>query len=306
MGLQEATSQTDEGRTALYPKASVSQCVRFRGRACTWLGQKPESLTRQTKGWLRSTQQKTTRVSAPRYNQWPAMEPCPRAPGIQVRPPSAALAPAALGRPNPSTGSVSSASARCSSSPALAVAGLTATACLARRRSRQVLQGTVAKRPGDAETPDNAIEEWLLSLELPTPLKPVLGSSAWASFAASLVQMFVVAGLSGLGTFIEQGESPAFYAQNYPDTSGVILALGFDHMYSCPLFLGLLAWLAASLVACTATTQLPLATGHDTKQYKEHPLLHIRNAKDIFLLPGKHHLVISTPIWSPTYYSPQI
>ncbi|CAE7567287.1 CCS1, partial [Symbiodinium pilosum] len=187
------------------------------------------------------------------------MEPCPRAPGIQVRLPSATLAPAALGRPNPSSGSVSSASARCSSSPALAVAGLTATACLARRRSRQALQGTVAKRPGDAETPDNAIEEWLLSLELPTPLKPVLGSSAWASFAASLVQMFVVAGLSGLGTFIEQGESPAFYAQKYPDTSGVILALGFDHMYSCPLFLGLLAWLAASLVACTATTQLPLA-----------------------------------------------
>ncbi|CAE7282694.1 CCS1 [Symbiodinium sp. CCMP2456] len=145
-------------------------------------------------------------------------------------------------------------------SPAIAVAGLTAAA-LTRRSGRQHVQrqGTIATQPGDSETPSNAIEEWLLSLELPTPLKPVLGSSAWASFAASLVQMFVVAGLSAVGTFIEQGESATFYAQKYPETSGVILALGFDHMYSCPLFLGLLAWLAASLIACTATTQLPLA-----------------------------------------------
>jgi len=94
---------------------------------------------------------------------------------------------------------------------------------------------------------------------LPTPLKPVLGSSAWASFAAALAQMFVVAGLSALGTLLEQGEPPEFYARQYPDTSGIILTLGFDHMYSCPLFLGLLIWLAASLAACTATTQLPLA-----------------------------------------------
>lgn len=125
-------------------------------------------------------------------------------------------------------------------------------------RSQIVCQGTLAK-PGDSETPSNAIEEWLLSLDLPTPLKPVLGSGAWASFAASLVQMFVVAGLSALGTLIEQGESPAFYAQKYPESSGILLMLGFDHMYSCPLFLGLLAWLAASLIACTGTTQLPLA-----------------------------------------------
>lgn len=128
-------------------------------------------------------------------------------------------------------------------------------------RSQIVRQGTLAK-PGDAETPGNAteaIEEWLLSLDLPTPLKPILGSGAWASFAASLVQMFVVAGLSALGTLIEQGEAPAFYAQKYPESSGIILMLGFDHMYSCPLFLGLLAWLAASLIACTGTTQLPLA-----------------------------------------------
>ncbi|CAJ1372255.1 unnamed protein product [Effrenium voratum] len=129
----------------------------------------------------------------------------------------------------------------------------------ARSSAPVVRRGTAAAQVGDAETPSNAIEEWLLTLELPTPLKPILGSSAWASFAASLVQMFVVAGLAALGTLIEQGESPAFYAQKYPESSGVLLMLGFDHMYSCPIFLVLLVWLAASLIACTATTQLPLA-----------------------------------------------
>lgn len=139
-----------------------------------------------------------------------------------------------------------------------------ARVCIRRRQSARSLRiqrfGTATQTTsGELEAPSNAIEEWLLSLELPTPLKPVFGSTAWASFAASLVQMFVVAGLSALGTFIEQGEPAEFYAQKYPDTSGLILFLGFDHMYSCPLFLGLLAWLAASLIACTGTTQIPLA-----------------------------------------------
>jgi len=37
-----------------------------------------------------------------------------------------------------------------------------------------------------------------------------------------------------------------------------ILTPGFDHMFSSPVFLGLLALLAASLMACTYTTQLPM------------------------------------------------
>ena len=48
----------------------------------------------------------------------------------------------------------------------------------------------------------------------------------------------------------------------YPPEAGllsadVILALDFDHMYTSPVFLGLLALLAASLSACTATRQWP-------------------------------------------------
>lgn len=68
------------------------------------------------------------------------------------------------------------------------------------------------------------------------------------------------------GTVIDQGEAPDFYFQKYPEdnpvlgffTWGWILTLGFDHMFSSPVFLGMLALLAASLMACTYTTQIPL------------------------------------------------
>lgn len=71
---------------------------------------------------------------------------------------------------------------------------------------------------------------------------------------------------SFLGTVIEQGETPEFYFEKYPEDNPVlgfftwrwIFALGLDHMYSAPIFLGMLALLAASLMACTYTTQIPL------------------------------------------------
>lgn len=79
-------------------------------------------------------------------------------------------------------------------------------------------------------------------------------------------EMFIIAFLMGLGTFIDQGEKPEFYFQNYPEDHPVlgfftwrwIFFLGFDHMYSAPIFLAMLALLGASLIACTYTTQLPL------------------------------------------------
>lgn len=71
---------------------------------------------------------------------------------------------------------------------------------------------------------------------------------------------------SFLGTVIEQGETPDFYFQKYPEDNPVlgfftwrwISTLGLDHMYSAPIFLGMLVLLAASLMACTYTTQIPL------------------------------------------------
>nr|AKF43164.1 cytochrome c biogenesis protein [Erodium gruinum] len=79
-------------------------------------------------------------------------------------------------------------------------------------------------------------------------------------------EMFAIAALMALGTFIEQGEAPDFYFAKYPEDNPVlgfftwkwILTLGFDHMFSAPVFLGLLVLLAASLMACTYTTQIPM------------------------------------------------
>jgi len=109
------------------------------------------------------------------------------------------------------------------------------------------------------EVQDNALEEWLLAQDLPQPLRPILGSSAWANLTAALAQFGLVAGLGSLGTFLEQGGPADFYARQYPALSGIILTFGLDHVYTSPLFLGLLIWLTASIAACTATTQLPLA-----------------------------------------------
>uniref|UniRef100_A0A803LP21 ResB-like domain-containing protein n=1 Tax=Chenopodium quinoa TaxID=63459 RepID=A0A803LP21_CHEQI len=69
-----------------------------------------------------------------------------------------------------------------------------------------------------------------------------------------------------LGTFIDQSEAPDYYFQKYPEDHPVlgfftwkwVLTLGFDHMFSSPIFLGTLGLLAASLMACTYTTQIPL------------------------------------------------
>ncbi|XP_059434152.1 cytochrome c biogenesis protein CCS1, chloroplastic [Corylus avellana] len=79
-------------------------------------------------------------------------------------------------------------------------------------------------------------------------------------------EMFTVAVLMALGTFIDQGEAPDFYFQKFPEENPVlgfftwrwVLTLGFDHMYSSPIFLGTLVLLGASLMACTYTTQIPL------------------------------------------------
>ncbi|KAK9136406.1 hypothetical protein Syun_015736 [Stephania yunnanensis] len=94
--------------------------------------------------------------------------------------------------------------------------------------------------------------------------KKVLGVLSNLSLAIS--EMGSVAALMALGTVIEQGETPDFYFEKYSEENPVfgfftwrwVLGLGFDHMFSSPIFLGLLVLLAASLMACTYTTQIPL------------------------------------------------
>ncbi|CAI5957514.1 unnamed protein product [Closterium sp. NIES-64] len=83
-----------------------------------------------------------------------------------------------------------------------------------------------------------------------------------ASFPLAIGLLFAVAGLCAVGTLIEQGARPSDYMVLFPDGTllswQVVLALGFDHVYSSPLFLSLLLLLAASLAACTSVRQLPM------------------------------------------------
>lgn len=79
-------------------------------------------------------------------------------------------------------------------------------------------------------------------------------------------EMFTIGTLMALATVVDQGEAPDYYVQKYPEESSFlgifswrwILALGFDHMFTSPVFLGMLILLAASLMACTSTTQIPM------------------------------------------------
>lgn len=83
----------------------------------------------------------------------------------------------------------------------------------------------------------------------------------WGVLAWFLKKCFVYT-----GTVIDQGEAPDFYFQKYPEDNPVlgfftwrwVLTLGFDHMFTSPVFFGTLALLGASLMACTYTTQIPL------------------------------------------------
>ncbi|XP_020599720.1 cytochrome c biogenesis protein CCS1, chloroplastic-like [Phalaenopsis equestris] len=67
-------------------------------------------------------------------------------------------------------------------------------------------------------------------------------------------------------TAIDQGEAHDFYLDKFPEENPLfwfvtwrwVLSLGFDHMFTSPIFLGMLALLAASLMSCTYTTQIPI------------------------------------------------
>ncbi|XP_010999381.1 PREDICTED: cytochrome c biogenesis protein CCS1, chloroplastic [Populus euphratica] len=91
--------------------------------------------------------------------------------------------------------------------------------------------------------------------------------SVLSNLPLAIGEMFSIAVLMALGTLIDQGEAPEFYFQKFPEENPLlgfftwkwVLTLGFDHMYSSPVFLGMLALLGVSLMACTYTTQIPLA-----------------------------------------------
>ncbi|GER50395.1 cytochrome c biogenesis protein family [Striga asiatica] len=120
---------------------------------------------------------------------------------------------------------------------------------------------------GTVNPPPSAAEGWgkkLGSLGLKGFPRKVL--SVLSNLPLAIAEMFAVAALMALGTFVEQGEAPDFYFQKYPEDNPAfgfftwrwIFALGLDHMFSSPTFLITLSLLGASLMACTYTTQIPL------------------------------------------------
>ncbi|KAL9174048.1 hypothetical protein ABFS82_02G026800 [Erythranthe guttata] len=113
---------------------------------------------------------------------------------------------------------------------------------------------------GNPKLPPPKVDSWRLK-GLPKKVLSIL-----SNLPLAIAEMFAVAALMAIGTFIEQGEAPDFYIQKYSENSPIlgfftwkwIFALGFDHMFSSPVFLATLTLLAASLMACTSTTQIPI------------------------------------------------
>ncbi|QKD83273.1 cytochrome c biogenesis protein [Thermoleptolyngbya sichuanensis A183] len=86
-----------------------------------------------------------------------------------------------------------------------------------------------------------------------------------ADLRLAIVLLLAIALFSISGTVIEQGQSLAFYQENYPESPAlfgfltwkVILAAGLDHVYRTWWFLALLILFGSSLIACTFTRQFP-------------------------------------------------
>lgn len=106
-----------------------------------------------------------------------------------------------------------------------------------------------------------------------------------ASLKLAIAELGLIAALSSIGTIIEQNKPYEYYAQNYPDegakvlgfvTSRLIWALQWDHIYTADYFLLLLALLAGSLSACTATTQWPMVKVAQRWRFRMEPTAYER------------------------------
>ncbi len=88
---------------------------------------------------------------------------------------------------------------------------------------------------------------------------------AWISdLRLAIALLLVIAIASGVGTAIPQRETAEFYQRLYDPQpwlgllgGDAVMALQLDHVYSSGWFLGLLAWLALSLLLCSWRRQWP-------------------------------------------------
>lgn len=86
-----------------------------------------------------------------------------------------------------------------------------------------------------------------------------------ADLRLAIALLLIIAGFSISGTVIEQGQSIAFYQENYPESPALfgfltwkfIILLGLDRVYGTWWFLSILILFGSSLTACTFTRQLP-------------------------------------------------
>ncbi|NJM21250.1 MAG: cytochrome c biogenesis protein [Richelia sp. RM2_1_2] len=95
----------------------------------------------------------------------------------------------------------------------------------------------------------------------------------------AIILLLAIAIFSIAGTIIEQGQSIAFYQENYPESPAlfgfltwkVVIILGLDHVYRTWWFLALLIFFGTSLIACTFTRQLPALKAARRWKFYEKP-----------------------------------
>ncbi|NJN29556.1 MAG: cytochrome c biogenesis protein [Synechococcales cyanobacterium RM1_1_8] len=105
-------------------------------------------------------------------------------------------------------------------------------------------------------------------------LNPITQSGRWlrrtvlpllANLKLAIALLLLIALFSIAGTVIEQGQTLAFYQENYPESPALfgfltwklLLGLGLNQVYRTSWFYGLLILFGSSLAACTFTHQLP-------------------------------------------------
>ena len=122
-----------------------------------------------------------------------------------------------------------------------------------------------------------------------------------ANLKFAIGEIAVLAFMSALGTALEQNKAPDYYTsqlvEGHPIASdilgNVVLLLGFDHMYSSPLYLGLCALLTSSLMACSYNTQWPMVKVAQRWRFIEDPAR-------VLKMSASHSIAASSEGSSPT------
>nr|YP_010338125.1 c-type cytochrome biogenensis protein [Erythrolobus coxiae]UNJ17710.1 c-type cytochrome biogenensis protein [Erythrolobus coxiae] len=82
----------------------------------------------------------------------------------------------------------------------------------------------------------------------------------------SIFMLLIIAGISIIGTIIEQNQNLEFYQTNYPIKSNFIYPIswklikfiGLDHIFQTWWFIGLLIFFASTIICCTISRQFPI------------------------------------------------